>query len=286
MKLNLQLNTKSAYNRDMMVELTNQATGEMKTVKPYLDGTVVARNIDPGQWRAVVKHPNLLWPVYDRPIRVFPDRPTFVPVTIPDNIFENTPIEDTPDADVGPVQNRLEDAAAAADAQANKLAGQPIYADDWNTMAGTISDLAQSNADLSRLVSPLGHDHPEIAIKIDEVQTNLQRFYDLFGRSLAQLQRQVQQLALQRKVEAAVGKAGDITPAQQGAIDSAIGEIADAWSSQPAIYSAKKKRVGQQLSQTLAAIIAESEANLDKDPVVTEALAVASAMATQQSAGD
>lgn len=284
MELNLQLNTKSTYNRDMMVELTNQATGQKVNVKPYLDGKVLARNIDPGQWRAVVKHPNLLFPIYDRPVRVFSDRPTFVPIQIPTNIFENTPIEDTPDADLAPVQAKFDDAAAAASAQANKLAGQPIYSDDWNAMAGTVADVARANNDLSGLVSPIGHDHPEIVAKIEEVQANLQRFYDLFGRSLAQLQRQVQLLALQRKVDAAVGTVSNVSPEHRQDVDEAIQHLSIAWADKPAPYSLKKKRAGQTLNQALAEIVADSEEPVENDPAIIEAQEILATMAGEQPA--
>ena len=284
MELNLQLNTKSTYNRDMMVELTNQATGQQVNVKPYLDGKVTARNIDPGQWRAVVKHPNMLFPIYDRPVRVFRDRPTFVPIQIPPNIFENTPIEDTPDADLAPVQAKFDEAAAGADAQSNKLAGQPIYSDDWNAMAGTVADLARANNDLSGLVSPLGHDHPEIVTKIEEVQANLQRFYDLFGRSLAQLQRQVQLLALQRNVDAAVGAVSNVTPERRQAVNETIRQLSGSWADKPASYSLKKRRAGQTLNQTLAEIVADSETPVENEPAITKAQEILAAMAGEQPA--
>lgn len=284
MELKMQLNTRPEINRDTTVELTNQATGQKVNVKPYLDGQIVARNIEPGQWRAVVKHPNILFPVFDKPIKVFPDRPTFVPIRIPPDIFENTPIADTPDADLGPVQARYDDAAAAADAQANKLAGQPIYADDWNALAGTVGDLARANSDLTKLVSPIGHDHPEIAAKIDEVQANLQRFYDLFGRSLAQLQRQVQQLALRRKVEAAVATVPNITPERRADLDLAISDLELAWSDQPSTYSIKKKRAAQSLDQTLALIVTESTTPVENDPAVVEAQTILTTISNEQPA--
>lgn len=286
MELNLQLNTKSTFNRDMTVELTNQATGQKVNVKPYLDGKVVARNIEPGKWRAVVKHPNILFPVFDRPVTVFPGRPTHVPVRIPENIFENAPIAETPDADLGPVQARLENAAAKAEAEGNKLGGQPIYAEDWNAMAGTVADLARANGDLSELVSPIGHDHPELVAKIDEIQANLQRFYDLFGRSLAQLQRQVQQLALQRKVETALGALGEVPPEKRAAIDGAVKQLAEAWADKPAIYSLKKKRAGQALSETIASIMVESDVPVVDEPAVAEVQDIATAMAGEQPAMD
>jgi hypothetical protein len=284
MELNLQLNTKSVFNRDMEVELTNQATGQKMTVKPYLDGKVIARNIEPGQWRAVVKHPNMLFPIYDRPIRVFPNRPTVVPIRIPENIFENTPIKDTPDADLGPVQARFDEAAAAAAGQANKMPGQPIYSDDWNNVAGTIADLARANRELSELVSPLGHDHPEIAAKIDEVQANMQRFYDLFGRSLAQLQRQVEQLALVRKVEAAAGAAGQVTPDQRSKLEAAVADLSVSWADPPAIYSQKKKRAGEVMTEVFAEIMATAPTPVQNEPVILETVQVLTAMAGERTA--
>src|SRR5687767_11948455 len=173
--LKLQLNTPVSFTRDMKVELTNQATGEKRKVTPYLDGSVVVPAIEAGNWRLQVQHPNLSFDVFDRPIKVLPDRPTFVPITIPQNIFENVPIEDVPDANLGPVQQHLDEATRAAEQQGNKKAGQPIYADDWNEMAVTVATVAKATRELTDLVAPRGHDHPEIAAKFDEVQRNLQR---------------------------------------------------------------------------------------------------------------
>lgn len=284
--LKMQLNTKSEFNRDMVVEMTNQATGEKREVKPYLDGTVAARNVDPGQWRVAVKHPNILFNLYDKPIRVFKDRPTFVPIRIPPDLFENTPIRETPEADLAPVRSRYDEAAATAEGQADKLAGQPIYADDWNLLANTLGDVSRANLELTNLVSPVGHDHPEIVEKVEEVQNNLQRFYDLFGRSLAQLQRQVQQLALQRKVDAAVGEIGAVAPERRADLDAAILEIGDAWADSPALYSAKRQRAGQKISETMARIVADSETPVGDNPIVIEAQNVADTIASERTAHD
>lgn len=284
--LKLQLNTAAQFNRDITVELTNEATGEKRSVKPYLDGSVSAYNVDPGSWRVAVKHPNLLFNLFDKPVRVLKDRPTIVPIRIPPNIFESTPIRETPEADLGPVQARFDAEALAASGQANKLAGQPIYADDWNALAVTLSDVSRAGLELTGLVSPVGHDHPEIVEKLDEVQRNLQRFYDLFGQSLAQLQRQVEQLALQRTVDAAVGEIGVIPPARRAELDRAILELGNAWSDPPAIYSTKKQRAGQQISQTLAAIVAESETPVESNPAVVEAQTIAHTIASERTAHD
>jgi len=162
-----------------------------------------------GEWEVQVRHPNFLAELFRRRIRVFPDRPTFVPVPIPANLFENAPIADTPDADLGPVQQRMDTAAEAAERQGNKRAGQAIYADDWNDLANVVADMARGTKEMAGLVAPLGHDHPELVAKLEEQGRNLQRLFDVFGESVAQLQREVQILGLQNRVEDALNELPD-----------------------------------------------------------------------------
>ena len=204
--LKMQLNTPPAVTRDTTVEMVNAATGERRTTKPFLDGTVSVAGLNAGEWEVQVKHPNFLTELFRRRIRVFPDRPTFVPVPIPNNIFENAPIADTPDADLGPVQQRMDTAAATAERQGSKRAGQAIYADDWNELSGIVVELARGTKDLAGLVSPVGHDHPELVAKLEEQANNIQRLFDVFGESVAQLQREVQILGLQNRVEDALNQ--------------------------------------------------------------------------------
>ena len=78
--------------RDMKVSLVNAATSERREVTPFLDGTIKIANIEPGNWQVVAKHPNLLFDVVNRPIRIFPDRPTFTRIPIPENIFSNSAV--------------------------------------------------------------------------------------------------------------------------------------------------------------------------------------------------
>lgn len=207
--LKLQLNTAPAVTRDTTVEMVNAATGERRTAKPFLDGTVAIAGLAAGEWEVQVRHPNFLAELFRRRIRVFPDRPTFVPVPIPSSIFENAPIADTPDADLGPVQQRMDSAAESAERQANKRAGQAIYADDWNDLAGVVAEIARGTKEMATLVSPTGHDHPELIAKLDEQAGNIQRLFDVFGESIAQLQREVQILGLQNRVEEALNELPD-----------------------------------------------------------------------------
>jgi hypothetical protein len=280
--LKLQLNTPTAYTRDMTVDLTNQVTGEKRTVKPYLDGSVTVPNIDAGQWRVQVKHPNMVFDVFDRPVQVFPDRPTIAPISIPTTIFENVPIRDIPDADLAPVQRHLDDATADAERQSTKKAGQPIYADDWNELSHTVSAVSQAVREMTDLVSPRGHDHPEIADKIAEIQRNLQRMFDAVGSSLAQLQRQIQQLALQRKVEAALDKTTTATPEIRKTIQDKVLELQDAWADSPGVYSALKRRTGQQLQEQLATVLASESSAVRDAPEVKDLDEFTRAIATEQ----
>src|SRR2546421_3671477 len=185
---NLQLQGFPAANRDATVKLTNQATGQIIERKPFLDGSLQVRDVDPGLWQLVVRHPNLVNPIIQQPVRLFPQpTPTFIPIPVPADLFKDTPIRDIPDANLAPVQQAVTSVRDRARPLAVKGAGEVIRASDWNSLAGAVSDLAAAVLELTNLVSPKGHDHPEIAEKIDEVQGNLRRFAEAFGKSLVEL---------------------------------------------------------------------------------------------------
>jgi hypothetical protein len=261
--LKLQLNTPPAVTRDTTVEMVNAATGERRIAKPFLDGTIAVPGIAAGEWEVQVRHPNFLTDLFRRRIRIFPDRPTFVPVPIPTNIFENAPVADTPDADLGPVQQRMESVAATAERQGAKHAGQAIFADDWNVLSGVVVELARGTKDLATLVSPIGHDHPELMAKLEEQGRNIQRLFDVFGESVAQLQREVQILGLQNRVEEALNelpdaKRGSFRPrflALLRDLDAARGE-------NPQNFTTRLQRIATDLAELMR------QALQDEPPVV------------------
>lgn len=184
-------------NRDAQVSITSEATGKRIETKPFLDGTVMVRDLDPGMYEVEVRHPNLVLPIEKRKIRVFPQpTPTQVHINVPDVIFQDTPIADIKDADLAPVQQAAASAHTAALEAGTKSPGDAIHAADWNRLAGAVADLAKAVGELTQLVSPRGHDHPEIATKIDEVQGNLRAFAESFGKTVLEIRRQfeVQQL--------------------------------------------------------------------------------------------
>lgn len=197
----VQLQGYTPANRDAMVKLVNEATGAVIERKPFLDGSLTVRDLDPGYYQLQVAHPNLVNLIDNRRIRLFPQpAPTFVPVPIRPDLFRDTPIRDIPDADLGPVQST----AAAVREQLRPLGtkgpGEAIRAADWNSLVDAVGDLAQAVLELTRLVAPQGHNHPEIAEKIDEVQGNVRRFAEAFGKSLVELRREIETEDLDKTV--------------------------------------------------------------------------------------
>lgn len=207
--VNLKLQGHVPANRDAVVRMVNAATGERIERKPFLDGTLTVRDMTPGSWHLEVIHPNLVNPLFTAPIRVLPQpRPTFIPIPIPAARFEDNPIRDVPDADLAPIQQAATAVRAVAAPLGGKAAGEVIRAEDWNQLSNAVSDLAAAVLELTGIVSPRGHDHPEIAAKIDEVQGNLRRFIDSFGRSLLELRRDIESQNLRRTTTDMLDAAG------------------------------------------------------------------------------
>lgn len=213
-----------AANRDAQITLKNQVTGATVTRKPFLDGQLLMRDLEPGPYEMTVAHPNLVAPIEQRIIRLFPQPfPTKVPVTVRPDLFRDTPIRDIPDADLAPVQQSASAVRQAVTPLATKAPGEVIRAADWNQLAGAVMDLAGAVLQLTNLVSPIGHDHPEIAEKIAEVQGNIRRFSESFGNSLLELRRDVESQNLRRRVVDVLDRAGAATAVR----DRVLTRVAD-----------------------------------------------------------
>jgi hypothetical protein len=198
---NIKLQGFTAANRDATVELVEEATGAAVQRKPFLDGSLQVRDLNPGFYEMVVRHPNLTLPIERRRIRLFPQpQPTVVTVPIPADLFRDTPIRDVPDRDLSPVRQAAQAAAQAVAPIAAKAPGEAIRAADWNVLVGAVAQLATAVGELTQLVTPIGHDHPEIAERIDEVQGNVRRFAEAFGRSLLELRREIEAENLRERV--------------------------------------------------------------------------------------
>lgn len=217
-----------AANRDAEVILRNEATGAIVKRNPFLDGTLIVRNLDPGPWEIEVRHPNLILPIHRERIRLFPQAtPTFVPIPVPPALFTDRPIRDIPDTNLGPIQQIATAARERLAPIGSKSPGEVIRSSDWNTLVGVVSDLAGAVQQLTELVAPKGHDHPELVEKIDEVQENIRRFTESFGRSLLELRREVETRNL-RKTVTDVLDFGAATPAVRDRLLTRVKELEDA----------------------------------------------------------
>jgi hypothetical protein len=186
-------------NRDATVELVNEGTGQKLALKPYLDGTLSVRDLDPGLYQVTVKHPNVVSPVYQERVRLF-DQPsaTMVPIAVDPGLFRTPgplpgpgPLSDSV-ADLTPVQQAATAAKERLRPVAGKASGEVIRASDWNALVSSVSDLAGALHQLCTMVAPLGHDHPQLTEKLNSMQSTLNNFTQSFGKAQLQMQRQMQ----------------------------------------------------------------------------------------------
>lgn len=279
--LNLTLNAPATVNRDAKVELVHQLSGKRTEVTPYLDGTASVRGLAEGAYTMRVVHPNFTFPLHTQDIRVFPDRPTIIPIVIPPDLLTFSAIEDRPDANLGPVQAELDTAHATAVRQGGKKGGEPIYAADWNELSAAVAGVSNATQQMTRLVSVDGHNHPELEKKIGELDSNLQKFFEIFGKTIVELQRQIQQLALQRQVDDALN-AAQVAPDDSGrlALKAQIDKLALATHDPPAVYTRKVAEVGRSMEAALSAITPAAEAPPEANDLLATAAAGATALTT------
>lgn len=206
---NIQLQGFVPAFRDAEVTLLNPASGQSVTRTPFADGSLSVADLDPGLYQLKVTHPNLALPIFSQTVRLFPQNiPTLVPIPVPDTLFTNVTIAPVPQADLTPVQQSLTAVRDRTRPVVGKSPGEAIRADDWNTLAGAVADLASAVLALTNLVSPVGHAHPEIQTAITDVQGNLRTFAEAFGRSLLELRREIETEALRRNIDDVLNVAG------------------------------------------------------------------------------
>ena len=247
--------------------------------KPFLDGTV-RLPVDPGAYELAVLHPNLALPVVRRPIRILPSGDTRISVIIDPSQFRNTPIEDIPDANLGPVRDTVTSVGETALPLASKQPGEAIRSDDWNTMAGAIHDLATAVAELTRLVSPTGHDHPELVTKFDEMTRNFDQLVNTLSASMTELQRQIQAQRFRRQVDdlVSVGQLDDVTA---GRMFTLVGSLEANVTESPLVYGRRVRDVGQQLTAAISQVL-EVKPELTTEPVVEALAQTTDLLRTQQ----
>lgn len=272
----IQMSGFAPAHRDAKVVMENTATGQTITRAPFLDGSLTIRDVDPGLWQVKVIHPNLITPIFEKPIRVFPQpQPTYVPVPIPATIFRDTPIRDIADANIAPVQQAATAARDALAPLAAKAPGEAIRAADWNALVGAVRDLAGSLSELTQLVAPRGHNHPEIEEKIAEVQGNIRSFTESFGRSLLEFRRELEALHFRRQLNDALVAAQ--TP--QGKRDELLGRVdrlTDSLSADPAVFTAQLSSASSRVLVEMADIVT-AKPDLQGNPAVQKTQQIAQA---------
>lgn len=135
-----------------------------------------------------------------------------------------------------------------------------------------VADVAGAVLELTALVSPRGHDHPEIAAKIDEVQGNLRRFITSFGNSMLELRRDIESQNL-RRVTTKVLDVGGVVGADRDRILARVDDLELARQSSTLEYSQKLADAGAVLSAEVQHIAqaqgADADAFLNNDNVKT-----------------
>jgi len=230
--------------RDAVIQLVNESTGKTVERKPFLDGTLTVADLDDGYYQMKVVHPNLVNPIVQKRIRLFPQiPPTVVPIPIPETLFQDAPIRDVPDADLTPVQQAAATVKGQLGPIGSQTPGAAIKSAAWNLLVHGVADLANAVAQLTQRVSPRGHDHPEIGEKIAEVQGNIRRFAEAFGKSLVELQREIETENLDRKVDNVLD-AAEASQAIRDRVKGRINELTDMVQTDTTIFTNKLANAG------------------------------------------
>ncbi|MFC0533297.1 hypothetical protein [Phytohabitans kaempferiae] len=248
----IQLSGHAPARRDVTLEIISETTGEKRTVTPFLDGSAMVRGLSPGAYQVRVLHPNAVGELVDlRRVRLFEGLPTRLRLPLPEELFRDTPVRETEDANLTPVHDAAVAARDAVASTGGKQPGDPIRSEDWNAVVGGLTDLANAVAELTRLVAPQGHDHPELEEKIDEVNGNVRRFGDQFGRQLARIQRTLQTLAIEREVEETIGRAGVVPNGVRVKVAESVDLLKRHSDSDTVVWGARKKSAYASILQAM-----------------------------------
>jgi hypothetical protein len=270
--LNLSILGFPAVNPDLKIELRDPATNTVvKQAQPFLDGTVRIARLDPGAYELAVTHVNLATPVLIKPIRVLPTGDTKIQVLIDPSRFRNLPIEDIPDANLGPVSDAAQAVAETVLPLAQKQPGEAITASDWNAMASSIRELALSVGELTRLVTPVGHNHPELERKIQEIGDNFTALLEQLSGAMTELQRQIQAERFRKQVETVL-TAAQVDPSQGTGKEflDIVGRLRENVTDTPSRFGRAARTTGIQLSTKLEQLLdakADDEEFINSDAV-------------------
>jgi hypothetical protein len=255
--LNLNIAGFAAVNRDLTVQVRDAVSREVvKTATPFSDGTVRIPQIAAGAYELAVLHPNLTIPVITRPIRILPVGDTQVSVLIDPSKFLTTEIADVPDANLGPLRGTFASIGESVLPLTHKQPGESIRAEDFNHLASSIRDIALAVTELTRLVSPVGHNHAELETKFDEVDTNFTTLLNSLSAAMTELQRQIQARRVRDQVEQVLS-AAEVAPnsaTAQGFL-SLVEKLEATTTDTPVRYGRVARDIGVQLQTNLEQLI-------------------------------
>jgi hypothetical protein len=139
-----------------------------------------------------------------------------------------------------------------------KVPGEAILAQDWNAMAGAIRDLAEAVGQLTQLVSPLGHNHPEIEKKLNEMQGNFDELVNSVSASLTELQRQIQTQRFRQQVVDELDRAAIDPESPRGkAFTDLVKNLESNSTASPQTFGREARNAAVQLSGQLETLLDE-----------------------------
>jgi hypothetical protein len=250
----LQINIQGfpVVNSDIKAEIRDIVSGQpIKSGTPFRDGTVTFPRLDAGLYQLVLTHPNLAGVLLQQPIRVLPGTlKTQVSILIDPSKFKNTPIEDVPDANLTPLLDAARQIEENAKNLANKQGGEAILAGDWNAMATRTAEMAHAFGELTRVVSPQGHNHPEYERKLNELSSNFDSLVTTLSASMVEIQRQLQ---IRRLLDHADVIINSLPPAEQDAASKKVRVLTDnlfeKTSESPRVFSALISSAAAEIDQ-------------------------------------
>jgi hypothetical protein len=271
--LQLKLQGYTPANRDATVRLVHEATGRVVERKPFLDGTLLVRDLEPGFYEVEVTHPNLSTPIEKKKIRIFDQGAlTYVPVTVNPDIFFPRPPQDQAIADLGPVQQMASAVRESLRPLDGKSPGEAIRAADWNALVGAVDDLAAALLQMTHLLAPRGHDHAGLHGDLVAVKEDVRKFSESFGRSVLELRRDLEITNLKHDI-GGILDAGAATADMRDRVSARMADLERAIQSDTGVFTGRLAGTGALvlgvINELAAARGAEADAFLNREDVKT-----------------
>jgi hypothetical protein len=101
---------------------------------------------------------------------------------------------------------------------------------------------------------------------------------------MAQVQRQLELLALQLRADQALDRIPDLPPAQRAEVGDIVRSLADVRIDNPYVYTSRFKRVGEQLEAKVVELLATAPPEVESEPEIQELVTAARTMSATKPA--